>query len=109
DSMQELSYTWNNEKYVLLINKSSGMCRLTYPSRVREFYKDNLYFENPELSLLYGGNLNESLRRQLQKIGVSIPDTPFELGFKVTPKSDYVVSIARFTLHTVLLLTEQVF
>lgn len=88
EGLQKVSYTWNNEEYVLSVNKASGMCRLTYPKRMREFYKENIYIECPDLPILYDGNLNESLRRQLKKIGVSLPDTPYQLGFRVKSKED---------------------
>lgn len=78
----------NSERYVLTVNKSSGMCKLEYPERVVEFYKDNIYIESAELPLLYEGRLNERLRERLKKMGVSIPSTPYELGFKAIQKND---------------------
>ncbi len=52
----------------------------------REFQLEDIYSAIEELPLMFGGEVNHELRDRLQADGFVIPETPYELGYKVRDK-----------------------
>lgn len=79
---KEFAISMNSEKYVMAIDRKTGMCTLKYPEHTREFYISKMYEECPDLPILYEGRLNEYLRDKLRRLGVDVPKTPDHLDHK---------------------------
>lgn len=76
--------THNNERYELTLNTKTDAATLHLPEQHREFMMDNIYIDNPDISLLLDGRLIDCFRDQLKKYGVMIPDPPYYPGIIVT-------------------------
>jgi len=79
--------TMNNERYELTIDTATGMCKLVYPEREREFYIDNLYLECLDLAVLYDGRLSQYFTEKVKKeLGINLPKPPVIPMLKLEPK-----------------------
>jgi hypothetical protein len=72
--------------FMLRVNTETNWCRLVVRLTGREFSLDSIYDAIPELSLMFGGEVNNELRDRLQADGFVLPETPYELGYKVSNK-----------------------
>ncbi|MFL3663675.1 MAG: hypothetical protein ACJ04Q_06725 [Flavobacteriales bacterium] len=84
----EIVVTMNNNRYVLTVQQSTGICKMKYPERETTFYIDNTFIENPELIVLHDGRLIDHLKTQMKKKGlaVNLPEVPFYPMLKLEPK-----------------------
>jgi len=85
----EIVVTMNNDRYVLTVIESTGVCTMKYPEReTKPFYIDNLFLENPELPLIKGGRLIGYLKEQVKKkLTVNFPQVPYLPMLKLEPKA----------------------
>ncbi len=71
---------------MLRLNKETGWCRYSTQEAPKEFSLPDLYIAIPELSIIYGGDVNRQLRDMLQQDGMEIPRTPYEVGYSIREK-----------------------
>ena len=81
----DIVVTMNNDRYVLTVIASTGICTMKYPEReTKPFYIDNLFIENPELPLIKEGRLINHLTEQVKKkLAVDLPQVPYLPMLKV--------------------------
>lgn len=84
----EIVVTMNNDRYVLTVVESTGVCTMKYPEReTKPFYIDNIFLENPELPLIKDGRLIGYLKEQVKKkLTVDLPQVPYFPMLKLEPK-----------------------
>tara|TARA_R110001592_G_scaffold88299_12_gene260087 strand:- start:1358 stop:1927 length:570 start_codon:yes stop_codon:yes gene_type:complete len=84
----DIVVSMNNDRYVLSVVQSTGVCTMKYPEReTKPFYIDNIFLENAELPLIREGRLIQHLAEQVKKkLGLSLPKTPYFPALKLTPK-----------------------
>lgn len=84
----DIVVTMNNDRFVLTVEQSTGICKMKYPERETTFYIDNTFIENPELIVLHDGRLIDHLKTQMKKKGlaVNLPEVPFYPMLKLEPK-----------------------
>ena len=84
----DIVVTMNNDRYVLTVVQSTGICTMKYPEReTKPFYIDNLFLENPELPLIKDGRLIQHLAEQVKKkLTVDLPQVPYLPMLKLEPK-----------------------
>lgn len=85
----EIVVTMNNDRYVLTVVDSTGICTMKYPEReTKPFYIDNIFIENPELPLIKDGRLIGYLKEQVKKkLTVDLPQVPYFPMLSVIPKN----------------------
>lgn len=74
----------SNSQIILRVNTETNWCRFNVRLEAREFKLEDLYFAMPELPIWT--EMNAEIRSKLQADGFVIPETPYEIGYKVTPK-----------------------
>lgn len=72
--------------FMLRVNTETNWCRLVVRLTGREFQLEDIYSVIEELPLMFGGEVNNELRDRLQADGFVIPETPYELSYKVSDK-----------------------
>lgn len=70
-------------RYQLSVHTPTEMCWIRYPEFVRSFKANEVYLRNPELPIIEDGRINRGVRKKISDLGIEIPDTPYELGFRV--------------------------
>lgn len=81
---KEIVMSMNTEIYVLTVYPT-GMYKMNYPEREREFYVDKIYIETSDLPLLHDGRLAQHLTEKAKKeLGVDLPKLPYLLMLKLT-------------------------
>lgn len=83
----DIVVTMNNDRFVLTVEQSTGICKMKYPERETEFYIDNIYIENPELPLIKEGRLVQYLTEKVKKeLGMDLPKAPYLPMLKIDSK-----------------------
>ena len=72
--------------YNVSIDKDKSKGWIIFPEHVRSFDIDEIYLQIAELPLIADGRFNNELRSKLEKYGLSLPATPYELGFSIKAK-----------------------
>lgn len=82
----DIVVTMNNDRYVLSVVQSTGVCTMKYPEReTKPFYIDNIFLENAELPLIKEGRLALHLVEKVKKkLGLDLPKIPYFPGLKLT-------------------------
>lgn len=64
--------------YQLSVHTPTKKCWIRYPEFVRSFRPEDIYLRNPELPVLEAGRINHGIRRTIGRLGIELPDTPYE-------------------------------
>ena len=86
DCVEYLVKVKGGSTFMLRVNTETNWCRLVVRLTGREFQLEDIYSVIEELPLMFGGEVNHELRNRLQQDGFVIPETPYELGYKVSNK-----------------------
>ncbi len=73
-------------KYSMRINKSLEQVLLTIPKQTRVFDMESMYINNPDLSLIQDGALDDAIRRKLEHLGLELQKTPYKVALGLTQK-----------------------